>query len=74
MPGTVRDPRMNPVGERTFGTVFSHEDSHSYVYIKTDNNDPNGSRYFTSGTRVDMDDIYPAFLVIPKLNKQQLRK
>lgn len=73
MPGTIKDPRMNPVGERDFGTVFDHDDSHAYVYIKTNKNDPTGSRYFTCGTRVAIDEIYPAFLVIPKLTNQQLK-
>lgn len=77
MPGTIQDPRMNPSGERTFGTVFNHDDSHSYVFIKTDDDDPNtytGSRFFTAGTRVELRDVRPAFLVVPRLNNQQLNQ
>jgi hypothetical protein len=77
MPGTIRDPKMNPKGERTFGILFNHDDSHSYVYIKQDDDiesDYEGSRYFTAGTRVDLGDIFPVFLVKPTLNDNQIKK
>jgi len=72
MPGTIKDPRMNPISERDFGTVFRHDDSHSYVYIKTDKDGPNVSRYFTEGTEVELGYIFPAFLVIPEMSQKEL--
>jgi hypothetical protein len=33
-PGTIPDPRMNPVGERALGTAFNHLDGYYYYYIK----------------------------------------
>lgn len=65
--GTIPDPRMNPIGERAFGTVINDEDGHHYVYIKEDSTDEKtASRYFVGGTKVNVGAILPAFLVIPK--------
>lgn len=67
------DPRMNPNGERAFGTVIHDKDGHHYVYIKTVTDDINtSSRYFTGSTQVAVGDVYPAFLVVPKLNPDEI--
>lgn len=62
----IPDPRMNPVGERAFGSLYNDADGHQYVYIKTDNGDvEQSSRYYTAGTQVKVGKISPAFLVVP---------
>jgi len=74
-PGTIPDPRMNPVGERPFGTAFNHLDGHYYYYIKGKNDlDPQlGSRYLSAGTLVELDNVYPAFLVVPRLSSKEIK-
>ena len=73
-PGTIPDPRMNPIGERPFGTAFNHVDGHYYYYIKGKNDqDPKlGSRYLAAGTLVELDNVYPSFLVVPRLNPKEI--
>jgi len=74
-PGTIPDPRMNPIGERAFGTAFNHLDGHYYYYIKGKNDlDPNlGSRYLAAGTLVELEKVYPAFLVVPRLSSKEIK-
>jgi len=67
------DPRMNPNGERAFGTIIHNKDGHHYVYIKTVTEDINtSSRYFTGSTQVEVGDVYPAFLVVPHLEQHEI--
>ena len=74
-PGTIPDPRMNPVGERAFGTAFNHLDGHYYYYIKGKNDQDSklGSRYLSAGTLVELDNVYPAFLVVPRLISREIK-
>jgi hypothetical protein len=69
----IPDPRMNPNGERAFGTVIHDKDGHHYVYIKTVTEDiETSSRYFTGSSQVDVGNVYPAFLVVPELDEEEI--
>lgn len=63
---SIPDPRMNPNGERAYGTVINDQDGHYYVYIKDNSDDDTSSRFFTGGSQVDVSNISPAFLVVPE--------
>jgi hypothetical protein len=72
---SIPDPRMNPEGERAFGTVINDKEGHHYVYIKKETDDiTTSSRFFTAGTQVDVDKITPAFLIVPDLSDEELNE
>jgi hypothetical protein len=62
---------MNPTGERPYGIVSAEETGHLDIYLKRDNGNPDDSRFLTIGTRVEFDNLWPAFLVTFK-NKVEI--
>jgi len=59
----IPDPKMNPRGERTYGIVSNEDNGHYDIYIKRDTNDSKDSRYLPAGTRVQVGNVWPAFLL-----------
>ena len=57
MPGTIRDPRMNPSKESDFGVLLDDSTDILHLYYKGSLDDPNNpKRYFTAGTVVEYTD------------------
>jgi hypothetical protein len=59
----IPDPKMNPSGERTYGIVSNEDDGHYDIYIKKDTNQPTDSRFLPAGTKVNIGNLHPAFLL-----------